>query len=338
VDGLSSNRPAKIVSQLYRNFLGVFVGRIYRVKSIELTITFIGKDGARRSDTQQVQATVESDSGGEHSLLHSLITELKVDVGHQIAPKHNEKARRWMKFPKTKIPASKLTQFHDVLNCRAMWLELSNLVLGVESDLNLAHAFKALEPDNEPEWGDDTAIGNLHYIHDRKMTLLNRGVYGLVKTQDLVNRLLHESLGGDLVDTRSPDWEQETLRRSNVMKGLSQKLKARNISTKHWKAIIDALDIPKKSATAMVTTKYRNKLTHHVRPSVDYPMFFSYLESRTGKEIKNAQGKAIRTTFTLSVKPKADFQFNELYNAFSKYLDSVASMLNKLSHIDILHK
>jgi hypothetical protein len=26
--------------------------------------------------------------------------------------------------------------------------------------------------------------------------------------QDLVNRLLHESLGGDLVDATKPDWEQ----------------------------------------------------------------------------------------------------------------------------------
>jgi len=40
------------------------------------------------------------------------------------------------------------------------------------------------------------------------MSLLNQAVQDLIKVQDLVNRLLHESLGGNLVDTAKDDWER----------------------------------------------------------------------------------------------------------------------------------
>jgi len=48
------------------------------------------------------------------------------------------------------------------------------------------------------------------------MTALNRAVYELVKVQEIVNRLLHESLCGDLVDTGKPDWERNQLTRDNA--------------------------------------------------------------------------------------------------------------------------
>src|ERR1700723_3658408 len=39
--------------------------------------------------------------------------------------------------------------------------------------------------------------------HDRKMNLLNPAVYALIKVQDIVDRLLHENLGGDLAVDRT---------------------------------------------------------------------------------------------------------------------------------------
>ena len=44
----------------------------------------------------------------------------------------------------------------------------------------------------------------------------------LIKAQDLVNRLLHESLGDDLVDTSNPDWEEVSLRRVRGITGARQ--------------------------------------------------------------------------------------------------------------------
>jgi hypothetical protein len=89
-----------------------------------------------------------------------------------------------------------------------MWLELSNLIIGAEADLVLAQAFKALEPAQEPPFEDSVAINDLYFIHDRKMNLLNTAVWALLKVEYLVLRLLHESIGGDLVDATLPDWER----------------------------------------------------------------------------------------------------------------------------------
>jgi hypothetical protein len=62
---------------------------------------------------------------------------------------------------------------------------------------------------------------------DRKMNLLNQVVYALVKVQDMIYRLLHESLGGDLVDTSKPDWEESQLRRTPILKGLDAQRRQR---------------------------------------------------------------------------------------------------------------
>jgi hypothetical protein len=61
--------------------------------------------------------------------------------------------------------------------------------------------------------------------------------------QDLVNRLLHESLGGGRVDATKPDWEEDNLRRVNVMKGLERKRTAGEISASDFDAITEVLKI-----------------------------------------------------------------------------------------------
>jgi len=83
---------------------------------------------------------------------------------------------------------------------------------------------------------------------------------------------------------------------------------------------------------------YRNRLAHHVRPSVDYSMFFAALESRVGEEIKDAQGNVIGRRFPLLSRPPAEYQFKDLDEAFSEYLDAVVAMLEKLSALAILRR
>jgi hypothetical protein len=229
-----------------------------------------------------------------------------------------------------------ISQYFDIENSQALWFELTNLIMGAEADLHLAHMFKALEPPKEPSFGDDIANGDLYYLHSRKMDLLNLSVYALIKVEDLIFRLFHESLGGNLVDTTRPDWEVSQLRRDKIEKGLESKRASGALSQTAFDAITHALTIPRNAANAHISRDYRNRMTHHVRPSVDYAMFFSPLESRKGQEFTDAHGKVIRKVFNIPATRPVNYQFANLYAAFSDYLDASVAMLQALTCIDIL--
>ncbi|MGI9071173.1 MAG: hypothetical protein ACR2JB_07605 [Bryobacteraceae bacterium] len=170
--------------------------------TIELKLAFINDWMVMRQTTDRVETAHTPDVTGERRLAHNLVAELKVAVAYQPPPKHNATARQWLKFPNK--PAS-FGDYFDIHNSKALWFELSSLVMGIESDLMLAQVYKGIEPAATPSFEDSDAINDLYYIHDRKMQLLNQAVHDLIKAQDLVNRLLHESLGGDLVDTSVSD-------------------------------------------------------------------------------------------------------------------------------------
>src|SRR6267143_121916 len=178
-------------------------------------------------------------------------------------------------------------------------------------------AYKPLEPAQEPSIDDEDGLNDLYYVHDRKLTLLNQAVHALIKVQDIINRLLHECLGGDRVDTTDPEWESYELRRKNIIKGLDAKRAAGSLSQSDYDAITGALKIPRNTPKGEITRTYRNRLAHQVRPSVDYSMFFANLESRVGQEIKDAQGNVIGRRFPLLSKPPAEYQFKDLDEAFS---------------------
>lgn len=145
-------------------------------------------------------------------------------------------------------------------------------------------------PPQEPDFNDSAALNRLYYIHDKKMALLNQAVYALIKVQDLVDRLLHESLGGDVVDTSNPDWEEDNLKRVTVLKGLDRKRTMGELSSADFMAISNAFQAAKNTQKRDLTKSYRNRLMHHVRPSVDYAMFYAYVNSRLGTEIRDQQG------------------------------------------------
>jgi hypothetical protein len=320
------------------------------MRHIGLTITFTDGNGAGRRETHVVEACDPPDPGAEHREAHILLTELKVTVGEQAAPKHNATARAWLEFPNQ--PA-RIEEYFDIQNSQAVWLELANLVMGAEGDLILAQTLKALEPPSEPPFSDTTATNDLYYVHDRKMNLLNQSVHAVIKVQDLVNRLLHESLGGDLVDTSDPDWETQ-LTRKKVNRGLKAKLDTGAISPSNFDAVTQALAIPENTPKGQTALAYRNRLAHHIRPSVDYSMFFSALESRAGEELtaadedmfrrlglplmRDAQGKGIARRHSVSARPPVQYRFQDLYAAFSEYLDALVAMLQQLSQINILRR
>jgi hypothetical protein len=302
---------------------------------VELTIKFTDGAQSTRSESLDIETSYPGDFAGEHRVAHILFAELKVTVGEQAAPKHNAVARRWLDF--TSQPAG-FEKYFDIQNSQALWLELANLIMGAEGDLILAAAFKALEPAQEPSFDDDPAINDLYYVHDRKMTLLNQSVHRLIKVQDLVNRLLHESLGGDLVDTSKTDWERTELTREKVEKGLAAKRAGGALSQSEFDAISQALGISRNTPKGEVARTYRNRLVHHIRPSVDYSMFFSALESRAGDEVRDAQGNVIGRRHVVRARPPVQYRFQNLHAAFSEYLDAVVTMLEKLSELEILRR
>lgn len=164
------------------------------MKRVGLTITFTDPDGATRGDSQEIEMSYGPDLPHQERIARILLAELKIMVGPQAAHKHNAVARSWLEFQNRNTDPVDYLNIH---NSQALWFELTNLVMGVEGNLAFAQAFKNLEPAEEPSFDDDAALNELLYVHSRKMSLLNQAVYDLIKVQDLVNRLLHESLGGD---------------------------------------------------------------------------------------------------------------------------------------------
>ena len=302
---------------------------------IDMTVTFTDGTSAPRSVTHTVEPAYPGDRTGEDHVERMLATELRVDVGPQAAPKHNATARAWLEFPNR--PAD-FQDYFDIENSQAMWTELANLVMGAEADLILAGSYKALEPAQEPDFNDSAALNRLYYIHDKKMTLLNQAVYALIKVQDLLNRLLHESLGGDLVDTNKPDWEEDNLKRVKVLTGLERKRTAGELSSADFTAITNALQLAKDTQKGDLAKSYRNRLTHHVRPSVDYAMFYAYVGSRLGTEIRSPQGKVIGRRYAVLARPPIQYRFEELHAAFEEYLTEVVAMLQALSEIELLRR
>jgi hypothetical protein len=302
---------------------------------IELSVTFSNPDGAKRVDSQEVQTSNAPDLAAEQRIARILFAELNVMAGPHDIPKHIAIAQRWKDFPRQ--PAS-FVKYFDIQNSQAVWFELTNLIMGVEGHLALAKAYKALEPFQEPSFDDDVALNELFYIHDRKVSLLNQAVHDLIKVQDLVNRLLHESLGGDLVDATKPDWERTQLTRKNVNSGLASKLSAGMLSQADFKEIDEALTIPKSAPKGDIALAYRNRLAHHIRPSVDYTTFYSAIQSRADAEVKDAQGKRIGFQIAIKASPPVEYRFEDLHAAFSEYLDAIVAMLDKLSKVDILRR
>jgi hypothetical protein len=305
------------------------------MNQIELSVTFSDADSAKRVDSQEVQTSNAPDLVAEQRIARILLAELKVMVGPQDIPRHIATARRWTDFPRQ--PAS-FTKYFDIQNSQALWFELTNLIMGVESHLALAKAYKALEPSHEPPFDDDAALNGLFYIHDREVSLLNQAVHDLIKVQNLVDRLLHESLGGDLVDGTKPNWERTQLIRTNVETGLKAKLSAGLLSQADFDEIDDALEIPKLTPKGDIALAYRNRLAHHIRPSVDYTTFYSAIQSRTAAEVKDAQEKRIGFQIAINASPPVEYRFEDLHAAFSEYLDAIVAMLDKLSKVDILRR
>jgi hypothetical protein len=77
------------------------------------------------------------------------------------------------------------------------------------------------------------------------------------------------------------------------------------ISATDFAVIAEALKIPKDTPNGEVAKAYRNRLMHHSRPSVDYAMFYAYIDSRLGEEIRDPQGEVFGRRNAVWARPPA---------------------------------
>ena len=224
-------------------------------------------------------------------------------------------------------------QYLDVANTDNLWMEIFNTLADVRFLMAQSVAYKELEPPIEQD--DRKSIQTRYYSHFAKMYAFNLAIYGTVKIQDLVVRMLFENFGATLikVDPTKPDWERD-LTLGKALGGLETRLHSGELSKPEYSQIVKALNIPYKSKSQEMLIAYRNRLVHRIRPSVDYPELFTALQDRIGTEIRDHTGKVIgRRIAVLSTPTKPDYYFRDLYEAALNYLEHVVQMLDELKKV-----
>lgn len=172
--------------------------------------------------------------------------------------------------PRTFDFTKKTSEWWDLLNTQSLWLEISNTLAEVRFLLAQARAYKSLEPADDKM--DDDSKQLRYYAHFSKMYHLNLAVFGLVKIQDLVVRLLFENLGGPKligVDQTDADWEKK-LTLAAAKSGLKNQLDSGSLRVQDYDEFLTALDRPSLSKHQATLVAYRNGVIHRLRPSVDY--------------------------------------------------------------------
>jgi hypothetical protein len=223
--------------------------------------------------------------------------------------------------------AMPLAIFND-MNRQELWREIQNTLYEIRHGLAQAKAYKDIEPPGEVE----------HWFsaHSRKVSHLNVAALYLAKIQDLVVRLLFESFGGDdfiKVNSSNEDWEKALLM-SNARDGLKRLHAAGELSSSVYHAITEALNEPAKSKNQELVVRYRNRVAHRVRPSIDHWELSPVIQNREGKPILDKDGKTKGRTWAVVGHPtKADFDFGVLYEGMADYLVHLNRMLERLKAI-----
>jgi uncharacterized protein YozE (UPF0346 family) len=221
--------------------------------------------------------------------------------------------------------------FVDVFNVPALWLEISNTFRDLRYVLAQAKAYKQLEPPDTTPSTDDLCA----YVHFEKMYKLNLAVFDLMKIQDLVVRLLQEAFSGRLipVDYDDDDWEKK-LTMKDALKGLKKLEQQCAISKEECQSVVNALAYPSQSSHRDIVIEYRNRVTHRLRPSVDYRELFTHVQNRAGKPIRDTSGAIKGRSYGIGTGGnEPEFKFDDLYAALSDYMRHVAQMLKHLKSI-----
>jgi hypothetical protein len=192
------------------------------------------------------------------------------------------------------------------------------------------------------------------------MDSFHLGMQELAKVEDLFLRLLFESLGASLVDVNlaKPNWES-SINRERIRKGLRMHpsnisrlrwwprichwLKSRRsdlhnrhleeLTTAEYEELIRIFNQFPNPNFVRVFTEYRNKLTHRLNPSVDYPELYIELEDRRGKQSVNKLGQPFVVYSIGSTRTVAEYTFETLFDAAAQTVAHYIALLSDLQKI-----
>ena len=203
------------------------------VGQITLTIDIENSDGATSRIAKVVKTSTDIPLGREAVLLdelaYDLDAELRIFDNRSALPSPSNLAR-----PSTQVrtPLGP-TDMINPWNADGIWFEIYNSYLQVAHNLARAKAYKDVEPGGVPveEW---------YYCHAEKMACLDLSAFFLAKIQDLVVRLLYESIGETLikVDLADPDWPRE-LTLAKLKSGLARLNSSGVLKSDEYAAIME---------------------------------------------------------------------------------------------------
>jgi hypothetical protein len=298
---------------------------------IRVEIQFVSETDGVKTFGDVITHSRESSAEGKNDLAQAIISEIRQSVFlgdyMRVLPDLGDLLHSGASGMRPPDPMA----FIDLVNVPGLWLEISNTFIDLRHVLAQAKAYKELEPPNSNPVSDSVCA----HLHFEKIYRLNLAAFQLVKIQDLVVRLLQEGFSGRLisVDYDEEGWEKD-LTLTVAKKGLKSFLDRGELSDPDYSAIMQALELPLKSPHQKTVVRYRNRIAHGIRPSVDYPELFTDVQDRAGEIIKDASGRERGRHYRIRGGGRPpDFLFGDLYAAMSDYMGRVAEMLKQLKQI-----
>lgn len=217
-------------------------------------------------------------------------------------------------------------------NIKALWLEIENLLRGARLNFSESRVRKQIEMEYRGDTPEET--NNRYDLHFDKMERFYLAVFELARIEDLTVRLLFENFGDGFisVDKTKKNWEK-----CLTWNAMKDALNARGRPDKHPHPMVEAMsdhaynDLMQlirgyRSQAVLDLTEFRDRRTHRVTPSVDYPELGAVLS--TAVKIGEA------TIMPIGVRRnKAEYEYLDLYETAKAVYKQLSEMLMGLNTI-----
>jgi len=216
-------------------------------------------------------------------------------------------------------------------NVNELWLEVHNLMLGARLNFATARMLKQLE--DEYPGPTDFDLNVRLDLHLEKMERFHLATYEMARIEDLIVRLIYEYFGDQFieVDPSQDDWEKKLTwdrmkealnKRGKPEKNPHPKLEAMNdeIYGKLMEVIRSY-----RSPAVLELTRYRDKRTHRVSPSVDHP--------ELAVDVFSAGASCGGPMLLFGQRTEPEYQFLDLYRQAKAVYSQLLAVLLKLNEI-----
>lgn len=216
-------------------------------------------------------------------------------------------------------------------NVNEIWLEIHNLML--EARLNFATARILKQLEDEHPGPTDFDLNVRLDLHLEKMERFHFATYEMARIEDLIVRLVYEYFGDQFIelDSSQDDWEKKLTwdrmkealnKRGKPEKNPHSKLEAMSEET-YQKLMIIIRNY--RSADVVGLTRYRDKRTHRVTPSVDHP--------ELAVDVFSANAASGGPLPLFGQRNEPEYRFMELYRQAKAVYSQLLSALLRLNEI-----